>query len=157
MRLCLRRNVKAIQQNLPHAGQSQINALKILSQLPKTTRRHEGKEGTPSLHKHTMSTTKNSKETGIKRARRATSFSFVSLSRFFLLLSQPVHGEKKGFAAVTRGLAAHVPPSFLSPHRHSTALVHGPTSPPRLFPTRLSFIRRLRDGRLCEFGFWILT
>ena len=42
---------------------------------------------------------KNSKKTGqpaqLKRARRTRFFSFISLTKFFFLLSRPVRGEKK--------------------------------------------------------------
>ena len=90
-------------------AKSQINALKILSEL--VAQRMEGK---PSLHKHTMSNHKNfrnelaSQQNSIELAVHVPSPSFLSLHSSSLL-PQPVHGERTHSCRGDRPLGSITP------------------------------------------------
>ena len=88
VRPCLRRNVEPIQQTFHTRARVNIeNSLKTT----KTTRWHEGKEGTQSFHRHTKPTTKNSKETGQPaRLKKGSPHTFLLKISYQILLAVTV-------------------------------------------------------------------
>ena len=131
---------------------SQFNALKILSKLP--TPQGDTNEGKG----HPLSTGAPcpppkfegpGQPAQLERARCTRSFSFV-LTKFFLLLSQSVHGEKKSVAAVTLPPESFFgtpntrsegnPETLSSPCTHPSLLgTKGPMTSGNLMPQTLSY------------------
>ena len=94
---------------LTHA-KSQINELKNSLKTMNTTQWHQERKENPRSTSTPCLTSKLSKETGLPRrlnkACRSRHFFFTLSPQPSPFLSQPVHGDRKAFLAVTNGLLA---------------------------------------------------
>ena len=112
---------------LTHAKR-QTNALKILSELFTPhggTKKGRKTFASQAHHGHQSFRKKLASSTKLNGARRPRSFSFILSPQPSPILTQPVHGERKAFLAVTKGLvglslsmaSGHPPQQVLFPAR----------------------------------------